>query len=135
MLNHISSNDNNFYTCKGNDMTEKRTKKDEYNESLYDLRTYINGETCIKPYYYMRNGLLHVRYTVDRCVELTSTEVAKAKIDITLHPEEKQSILAKLWALITKQVGRPIIMDGIAELEKRIKGYKENGQQSKSNNL
>lgn len=116
-------------------MTEKRTKKDEYNESLYDLRTYINGEIAIKPYYYMRNGLLHVRYTVDRCVELTSTEVAKAKVDITLHPEEKQNILGKMWSLLSKQVGRPIIMDGIAELEKRIKGYKENGQQSKSNNL
>ena len=135
MLNHICSNDNNFYTCKGNNMTEKRTKKDEYNESLYDLRTYINGEIAIKPYYYMRNGLLHVRYTVDRCIELTSTEVAKAKVDITLHPEEKQNILAKLWALISKQVGRPIIMDGIAELEKRIKGYKENEQQHKSVNL
>ena len=130
-----SSNNTNFCNCKDNDMTEKRTKKDEYNESLYDLRTYINGETCIKPYYYMRNGLLHVRYTVDRCVELSSTEEAKAKVDITLHPEEKQSILAKLWALISKQVGRPIIMDGIAELEKRIKGYKENGCQSKSDNL
>ena len=135
MFNHSSSNDNNFYICKDIDMTEKRTKKDEYNESLYDLHTYINGETCIKPYYYMRNGLLHVRYTVDRCVELSPTEVAKAKVDITLHPEEKQNILAKLWALISKQVGRPIIMDGIAELEKRIKGYKENGQQSKSDNL
>ena len=76
-----------------------------------------------------------IRYTVDRCVELSSTEVAKAKIDITLHSEEKQSILAKLWSRIYKQAGRPIIMDGIAELEKRIKGYKENGQQSKSDNL
>lgn len=127
---YYNSNNDNFYNYKDIDMTEKRTKKDEYNESLYDLRTYINGEIAIKPYYYLRNGLLHVRYTVDRCVELTSTEEAKAKVDITLKPEEKQNILAKLWTLISKQVGRPIIMDGIAELEKRIKGYKENGQQS-----
>lgn len=95
----------------------------------------MTRETAIKPFLFTKGNELCIKYTVDRCVELTSTEVAKVKIDITLHPEEKQNILAKLWALITKQVGRPIIMDGIAELEKRIKGYKENGQQSKSDNL
>ena len=95
----------------------------------------MTKETAIKPFLFIKRNALFVRYTVDRCVELSATEVAKAKIDITLHPEEKQNILAKLWALISKQVGRPIIMDGIAELEKRIKGHKENGQQSKSNNL
>lgn len=95
----------------------------------------MTKETAIKPFLFIKGNTLRVRYTVDRCVELSSTEEAKAKVDITLKPEEKQNILAKLWALISKQVGRPIIMDGIAELEKRIKGYKENGQQSKSNNL
>ena len=87
----------------------------------------MTRETAIKPFIFTKGNELRIRYTVDRCIELTSTEVAKAKIDITLHPEEKQNILANLWALITKQVGRPIIMDGIAELEKRIKGDKENG--------
>ena len=43
-----------------------KTKKQIYNESEYDLRTYINGELAIKPYFYYRNGLLHVRYLVDR---------------------------------------------------------------------
>ena len=95
----------------------------------------MTRETAIKPFLFIKGNELYVRYTVDRCVELSSTEVAKAKIDITLHPEEKQDILAKLWALISKQVGRPIIMDGIAELEKRIKGYKENGQQNKSDSI
>ncbi len=102
------------------------TKKDMYNNSILDLRTHICGETAIKPYYYMRNGLLHVRYTVDRCVELTPSEVAKLKVDITANPEKKQTILEEMWNFLTLSVERKIINDGIAELEKRIKEY-ENG--------
>lgn len=102
------------------------TKKDIYNNSVLDLRTHICGETAIKPYYYMRNGLLHVRYTVDRCVELTPSEVAKLKVDITANPEKKQAILEEMWNFLTLSVERKIIHDGIAELEKRIKEY-ENG--------
>lgn len=108
---------------------KKKTKKDIYNESLYDKRTYINGEIAIKPYYYLRNGLLHVRYTVDRCVELSSTEVAKLKVDLTANPADKQEVLARAWNFFTVTVGKAIIMDGIAELEKRIKGFK-NGYKS-----
>lgn len=102
------------------------TKKDMYDNSILDLRTHICGETAIKPYYYMRNGLLHVRYTVDRCVELTPSEVAKLKVDITANPENKQTILENMWNFLTLSVERKIIQDGIAELEKRIKEY-ENG--------
>ena len=101
-------------------------KKDMYNNSILDLRTHICGETAIKPYYYMRNALLHVRYTVDRCVELTPSEVAKLKVDITANPEKKQQILEEMWSFLTLSVERKIIHDGIAELEKRIKEY-ENG--------
>lgn len=110
-------------------MFEKKTKKQMYDESVFDLRTYINGETAIKPYYYLRNGVLHTRYTVDRCVELSPSEVAKLKVDLTASPYDKQNILSKAWNFFTVTVGKPIIMDGIAELEKRIKGYK-NGQQN-----
>lgn len=99
------------------------TKKDMYNNSVLDLRTHICGETAIKPYYYMRNGLLHVRYTVDRCVELTPSEVAKLKVDITANPEKKQAILEEMWNFLTLSVERKIIQDGIAELERRIKEY------------
>ena len=102
------------------------TKKDMYDNSVLDLRTHICGETAIKPYYYMRNGLLHVRYTVDRCVELTPSEVTKLKVDITANPEKKQAILEEMWNFLTLSVERKIIHDGIAELEKRIKEY-ENG--------
>jgi hypothetical protein len=100
------------------------TKKDMYDNSILDLRTHICGETAIKPYYYMRNGLLHVRYTVDRCVELTPSEVAKLKVDITANPENKQTILEEMWNFLTVSVERNIIHDGIAELEKRIEDYK-----------
>lgn len=99
------------------------TKKDIYNNSILDLRTHICGETAIKPYYYMRNGLLHIRYTVDRCVELTPSEVAKLKVDITANPEKKQAILEEMWNFLTLSVERKIIQDGIAELERRIKEY------------
>ena len=99
------------------------TKKDMYDNSVLDLRTHICGETAIKPYYYMRNGLLHVRYTVDRCVELTPSEVAKLKVDITANPEKKQAILEEMWNFLTLSVERKIIQDGIAELERRIKEY------------
>ena len=99
------------------------TKKDVYDNSILDLRTHICGETAIKPYYYMRNGLLHVRYTVDRCVELTPAEVTKLKVDITANPENKQKILEEMWNFLTVSVERKIIHDGIAEMERRIKEY------------
>lgn len=88
----------------------------------------INGETAIKPYGYLRNGLLHVRYTVDRCVELSYHEVASIKAEITENPSAKQEILLKEWNFQTECVGKTVIFDGIAEIDKRIKGSKnENG--------
>ena len=101
-----------------------KTKKEMYDESLFDKRTYINGETAIKPYYYFRNGLLHVRYTVDRCMKLSSNEAAKLKVDLTASPTYKQSILEKAWNFFSITVGKEIIHDGIAELEKQIKEFK-----------
>lgn len=99
---------------------ENRIKKDLYNSSPVDLRTYINGETAIKPYYYFRNGLLHVRYNVDRCVELSSAEQIKLKMELTTN-YDKQEVLAKTWNFLTECVGKPIITDGIAEIEKHMK--------------
>ena len=106
---------------------EKRTKKDEYKESLFDKRTYVNGETAIKPYWYLRNGVLHIRYNVDRCVKLTPSEIARLKVELTANSQDKQAILEKAWNLFTQFMGRDIIQDGIAELEKKIKELKENG--------
>lgn len=106
-----------------------KTKKEMYDESLFDKRTYINGETAIKPYYYFRNGSLHVRYTVDRCMKLSSSEVAKLKDELTASPSYKQSILKKAWNFFSVTVGKEVIHDGIAELEKQIKEFK-NGHKS-----
>lgn len=83
--------------------------------------TIINGETAIKPYYYMRNGVLHARYTVDRAVELSESEEKEIKEKITLEPYNKQEILSKLWNLLTVYVGKPIIFDGIKAGEEKMK--------------
>ena len=88
----------------------------------------INGETSIKPYFYLRNGLLHVRYTVDRCIELSGSELERIKVKVTENPSSKQEILLNEWNFQTKCVGKTVIFDGIAEIDKRIKGSKdENG--------
>lgn len=101
------------------------TKKDLYNENpLIDMRTHINGETAIKPYYYFRCGVLHARYTVDRAIELTPTESAKLKVDLTSG--DKQEVLGKAWNMFEKTVERTIIQDGIAYVDERLKGVKKN---------
>lgn len=88
----------------------------------------INGETVIKPYYYLRNGLLHVRYTVDRCIELSGSELERIKAKVTENPSSKQEILLNEWNFQIECVGKTVIFDGIAEIDKRIKGSKdENG--------
>ena len=84
----------------------------------------INGETAIKPYYYLHNGLLHARYTVDRCIELSLSEIERIKAKVTENPSSKQEIFLNEWNFQTKCVGKPVIFDGIAEIDKRIKGSK-----------
>lgn len=107
---------------------ENRMKKDMYNASPIDLRTHVRfddtDEIAIKPYYYYRNGLLHIRYMVDRCVELSPTEQAKLKVDMSTT-FDKQTLFAKAWNFFTTCVEKPIIRDGIAEMERRIKHYEE----------
>lgn len=105
------------------------TKKDIYNENpLIDMRTHINGETAIKPYYYLRCGALHVRYNVDRVIELTPTEVAKLKVDMTSG--DKQEVLGKAWNFFEYTVEKPIIQDGIAFIDARLKGKEYNGRKN-----
>ena len=107
-----------------------KTKKEIYNSSLYDKRTYVNGETAIKPYYYLRNGYIHVRYTVDRCMRLSEAEVTDLKNKMSADPANKQGALEKAWSFFSNAVGKDVIMDGIAELEKHIKESKDNGYQN-----
>lgn len=102
------------------------TKKEEYDSSLYDLRTHVQvdegDEIAIKPYYYLRNRLLHIRYTVDRCIELSDAEATGVKISLA-STYDKQTALAKAWKFFTGNVKKPIIRDGVAEMERRIKEY------------
>ena len=87
----------------------------------------MTRETAIKPFLFIKGNKLHVRYIVDRCMKLSSSEVAKLKEELTANPAYKQSILKKAWNFFSVTVGREIIHDGIAELEKQIKRFK-NGQ-------
>lgn len=84
----------------------------------------MTRETAIKPFLFIKGNELHVRYTVDRCMKLSSSEVAKLKDELTASPSYKQSILRKAWNFFSVIVGKVIIHDGIAELEKQIKEFK-----------
>lgn len=89
-------------------------------------RSIINGDTAIKPYYYMRNGLLHVRYNVDRCVELSKDEENRIKSELEGKPEQKQEILGRNWNLLTVMAERSIISDGISTGDEKIKELSRN---------
>lgn len=112
-------------------MEENRIKKDMYNASPVDMRVHVkigeDDEIAIKPYYYFRNKKLHIRYTVDRCVNLSDAESAGLKVTLA-STFDKQTALAKAWNLFTTCVKKDIIRDGIAEVEKSIKEYNENGR-------
>ena len=101
-----------------------KTKSRYIKKNLFALNTCINGETAVKPYYYLSNNKLHVRYTVDRCVALSKTEVAKLNADLIENPSYKQNILAKTWNFLTLTVEKTVIMDGLVDLKKQIKGGK-----------
>ena len=89
------------------------------NNDFVDNRTYVEGELAIKPYYYFRNGYLHIRYNVDRVIKLSETEAAKLKLEMTANPADKQSVLAKAWSFFENSVGKPVIHDGLKEIEKK----------------
>ena len=112
---------------------ENRIKKDMYNSSPVDLRTKVKigeeEEIAVKPYYYFRNGMIHIRYNVDRCIELSPSESARLKVELTSSGRDKQEVLAEVWNLYTTRVGKSVIRDGIAEIEKRMKGAGD-GQQN-----
>ena len=82
-------------------------------------KTYINNELAIKPYYYIRNGLLHVRYNVDRAIELSVSEAAEIKTKLTENPALKQEILENMWNFFEKTVQKAIIQEGIKAGEAR----------------
>ena len=90
------------------------------NEIGMEDRCIINGDIAVKPYYYLRNGLLHVRHTVDRAVDLSQDEVTRIKEELNKDPAQKQQILGREWNLQTVMNEKPVIMDGIKAAEERM---------------
>lgn len=79
----------------------------------------INNELTIKPYFYLRNDLLHCRYTVDRAMLLTESEKIYTvdSIKNAKDNKEKQKFLLKLWKAL--ELEKTVIQDGIREVELR----------------
>lgn len=98
-----------------------------FKQNKSNSQVYVEGELAIKPYYYFRNGYLHIRYNVDRAIELSEAEALKLKNDMTASPADKQSVLAKAWNFFEKTVCKPVIHDGLKEIEKKgvFNGYKD----------
>lgn len=96
-----------------------------FKQNKSNSQVYVEGELAIKPYYYFRNGYLHIRYNVDRVIKLSETEAAKLKLEMTANPADKQSVLAKAWNFFEKTVCKPVIHDGLKEVEKKgiFNGY------------
>ena len=96
-------------------------------EAIKLKRLIVDGNVAIKPYLYIRNSKLHVRYTCDKCVELTEAEEKTVFARLTEHPEKKQEILSELWS-VTSLTERPIY-DGIHTADKIMnEKRRSNGQ-------
>lgn len=89
----------------------------DYN--IPNSKVIVDGETAIKPYYYFRRKHIHIRYTVDRCIELSDSEISGLKVVLTAEGD-KQGALAKAWSFFAEIVKRPIIKDGIAVIDKHM---------------
>ena len=100
-------------------MSEKRK---EYN------RVIVDGNVAIKPYFYIRNKHLHVRFTSDKCVPLTDTELEKVYKSLDEHPENKQEVFAEMWSIVANLLDRPLY-DGVKVADKIVEGKRQrNGQ-------
>jgi hypothetical protein len=96
-------------------MTEEKRRK-----LIMTNRTHVLGETAMHPYYYYRNGMLHVKYTVDRCLRLSEAEINELKIKLTANPSDKQKVLADAWNFFAECVGKEVLKDGVIEVDKNI---------------
>ena len=91
-------------------MSEKRK---EYN------RVIVEGNVAIKPYFYVRGKHLHVKFSSDKCVELTDNELHAVYQKLTEHPEKKQDILEDMWSLVANIDNRPLL-DGVKVADKNM---------------
>lgn len=92
----------------------------------------VLDEHAIKPYFYLRNGDIHCRYTVDRCIELSKTEEERVKKELTANPSNKQNILFDNWNFFTIFVRKTIIWDGIARAGHLIEEYRKKNEGRKT---
>ena len=88
----------------------------------------MTKETGIEPVFFLKGKRLFVRYTVDRAVELSTAEESKLKVDMSMNPADKQSVLAKAWNFMTAFVGKAVIMDGVAVADKKMEELRKNGR-------
>lgn len=95
-----------------------KTKKEMYDESLFDKRTYINinnSELDImkeidrggKVYYYLRNGFLHVRYSVTRFIKMSDTELKELRERLSKSKDKQQEMLSE-WKFQTSNLGKEV---------------------------
>ena len=99
-------------------MFEKKTKKQMYDESVFDLRTYINvnnNELDVmkeidrggKVYYYLRNGLLHVRYSVTRFIKMSDAELKELRERLSKSNDKQQEMLSE-WKFQTGNLEKEV---------------------------
>lgn len=88
-------------------------------------RVAVDGNIAIKPYFYIRNKNLHVRFTCDKCVELTDSELSSLYKRLDEHPESKQDIFAEVWSVVANLNERPV-KDGIKTADKIMESKRLN---------
>ena len=84
----------------------------------------MTKETAIKPVFFLKGKRLFVRYTVDRCIQLSKDEEKRLKNEMTEKPYDKQEILESAWKFYVDCVKKTVIQDGIAYADKLIERLK-----------
>ena len=84
----------------------------------------MTKETAIKPVFFLKGKRLFVRYTVDRCIQLSKDEEKRLKNEMTEKPYDKQEILESAWKFYADCVKKTVIQDGIAYADKLIERLK-----------
>ena len=85
----------------------------------------MTKETAIKPVFFLKGKRLFVRYTVDRCIQLSKDEEKRLKNEMTEKPFDKQEILESAWKFYADYVKKTVIQDGIAYADKLIERLKD----------
>lgn len=81
-----------------------------------------NGRAIIKPYYYIRNGVIHNRYTLDDCMELSKKEANELYEAITNDPLRKQEILEQAYKKFL-EAGEKEVLDSVLRMNDMQKEF------------